>query len=107
MQTWFYYLVKEKGVATNDILDYYVEERGMSPQQYWFELFGAENLRTWFADWVAHTAADQDYLTREEHKSHLITTTRPSPGIGSVCQTLVSVSLTPMSGKGGMRAPMD
>ena len=68
MQTWFYYLVKEKGVATNDILDYYVEERGVSPQQYWFELFGGENLRTWFADWVAHTAADQDYLTREEHK---------------------------------------
>ena len=42
MQTWFYYLVKEKGVATNDILDYYVEERGMSPQQYWFKLFGGE-----------------------------------------------------------------
>ena len=68
MQTWFYYLVKKKGVDTNDILDYYVEDRGMSPQQYWFELFGGENLRSWFADWVAHIAADMDYLTREEFK---------------------------------------
>ena len=71
MQTWFYYLVKKKGITTNDILDYYVEERGMSPQQYWFELFGGENLRSWFADWVASIAADMDYLTRKEFKHSL------------------------------------
>ena len=71
MQVWFYYLVKDKGVAANDILDYYVEERGMTPQQYWFELFGGDNLRSWFADWAAHNAADMDYLTRGQYRVSL------------------------------------
>ena len=33
-------------------------------QEYWYHLFGGDNLRNWFADWAAHNAADMDYLTR-------------------------------------------
>ena len=37
-------------------------------QEYWYHLFGGDNLRNWFADWAAHNAADMDYLTRKEFK---------------------------------------
>ena len=66
IQIFFYYLMKEKGVSKNAILDYYVEERNKSPQEYWCKLFGKENFENWFADWTVHNAADMDYLTREE-----------------------------------------
>ena len=71
MQILLYYLVEEKGVKANDLMDYYVEERGQSPQEYWYRLFGGDNMRAWFADWAAHNAADMDYLTREEFKVSL------------------------------------
>lgn len=68
MEILLHYLVEEKGVRANDLLDYYVEERGQSPQEYWYQLLGGDNMRTWFADWAAHNAADMDYLTREEFR---------------------------------------
>ena len=68
MQILLHYLVEEKGVKSNDLLDYYVEERGQSPQEYWYRLLGGDNMRAYFADWAAHNAADMDYLTREEFK---------------------------------------
>ena len=43
MQILLYYLVEKKGVKPNDLLDYYVEDRGQSPQEYWYRLLGGDN----------------------------------------------------------------
>ena len=50
MEILFLYLMEQKGVSRSDILDYYVEDRGVSPQEYWFNQFGGDspgdNMRT-------------------------------------------------------------
>ena len=68
MQILLYYLMEEKGVKASDLLDYYLDKKDQSPQEYWYRLFGGDNMRAWFADWAAHNAADMDYLTRKEFK---------------------------------------
>ena len=107
MQILMYYLVEEKGVKASDLMDYYVEERGQSPQEYWYRLLGGDNLRAWFADWAAHNAADMDYLTRKEFKTTVDNYKLVSrPGRDRECDPPVDCGphSTPMSGRVWMPA---
>ena len=47
-------------------MDYFLEDRNASPQEYWYNLIGNDEFRNYFADFAIHNAADMDYLTREE-----------------------------------------
>ena len=67
IQILFYYLMKEKGVTRKQILDYYDQPpQTILPQEYYYNTFGGDNMRNWFADFAVHNAADMDYLSRAE-----------------------------------------
>ena len=71
MQAFLYFLMKHKGKDAHLFSSYFYESREITPQEYYFNEFGTETLRTWFTDWAAHTAADVDYITRDEYQSSI------------------------------------
>ena len=66
LQILIYFLVSIKNIDMGVLHGYYSAVRDTSPQEYWYKELGGKNLRSMFADWVIHTSADMDYLTREE-----------------------------------------
>ena len=59
--------MKEKGVSRKQILAYYDQPpQTILPQEYYYNTFGGDNMRSWFADFAVHNAADMDYLSRAE-----------------------------------------
>ena len=59
-------MIQIKKVDQEVLHGYYTDMRDVSPQEYWYKKLGGENLRSMFADWVIHTTADIDYISREE-----------------------------------------
>jgi len=66
MHTLLQYLTKVAGVDRSIITDGFYTGTSLSPQEYLVSRVGDQTMRDYFADWAAHTAADMDYLTREQ-----------------------------------------
>ncbi|MCU0690077.1 MAG: DUF6055 domain-containing protein [Polyangiaceae bacterium] len=66
LHTWLIYLTERRGVPRNAIPAGSYSGTSQSPQEYYYRQVGTERMRTYFADWVAHSRADFDYLTRAQ-----------------------------------------
>jgi hypothetical protein len=65
MGTYLYYLTSVEGVATNLIVDGFYAGTDQSPQEYLFRRVG--DLRSYFANFAAHTLTEIDYVSRAQY----------------------------------------
>jgi hypothetical protein len=66
LSAWLFYLTEFSGVARAVIPAGFYSGTAQLPQEYYYRMVGGEAMRTYFADWAAHSRADFDYLTREQ-----------------------------------------
>jgi len=66
MHTLLFFLTEVAGVDRAAITDGFYAGTNQSPQEYLYTRVGPALMRSHFADWAAHTAAELDYLTREQ-----------------------------------------
>jgi hypothetical protein len=67
LNSWLYYLTYVKMVDNLMISGGYYERTEFSPQEYLFANIGADNIRSYFADWAVHSTTDFDYITEQQH----------------------------------------
>ena len=105
-------MISVKKVERGVLHDYYAAARNVTPQEYWYRELGGGNLRNMFADWIIHTTADMDYLSREEfeasknhyyyHYNRLVNTEECA---GSTCEPHFYVWEGADNGTGGLIRP--
>ena len=66
MHGYLFYLTEIEGVASEHITNGFSAGVSQTPQEYLFQVIGAENLRTYFANWAAANTSNLSYLTSEQ-----------------------------------------